>query len=86
MNAIQNPPHEEENNQPLPQEVQPAHPVVRNLIRDYPQNNTNKIPKVTKKANKRHNQQRNNSGKQSKALRKCQALRQGCFNAGRRHC
>lgn len=70
---------------PLPQEVEPVHPVVRTL-RDITQNNTTKIPKVTKKATKRHNQQRNNSGKQSKALRKCQALRQGCFNAGRRHC
>lgn len=87
-NTIQDPPHEEENRvalRPLPQGVQPAHPVVRTPT-DYAQTNTNKIPKVTKKSTKRHNQQRNNSGKQSKALRKCQALRQGCFNAGRRHC
>lgn len=87
-NTIQSPQHEEENRvalRPLPQQVQPAHPVVRSPS-DYPQNNTTKIPKVTKKATKRHNQQKYNGGKQSKAFRKCQALRQGCFNAGRRHC
>ena len=85
--TMENQQNEEEENRfalrPLPQDVEPAHPVVRPL-RDFPQNNITRILKVTKKATKRHNQQKNNNGKQSK--RKCQALRQGCFNAGRRHC
>lgn len=86
--TIQNPQHEEENIialRPAPQEVQPAHPVLRSPIH-HPQTNSTKIPKITKKATKRHNNQQRNGGKQSKALRKCQALRHGCFNAGRRHC
>ena len=64
--------------------VAAAHPVIRST-KQYP-NIINKIPKLTKKATKRHNQQKNNCGKHSKTTKKSQALRQGCFNAGRRHC
>jgi len=60
-----------------------VHPLTRST-KQYP-NIINKIPKLTKKATKRHNQQ-NNCRKHSKTTKKFQALRQGCFNAGRRHC
>jgi len=60
-----------------------THPLTRST-KQYP-TIINKIPKLTKKATKRHNQQ-NNCRKHSKTTKKYPALRHGCFNAGRRHC
>jgi len=84
------PPHEEQQVEDNRVAVRPMahiaalHPVVRSA-KQYPKI-INKIPKLTKKATKRHNQQKNNSGKFPKNSKKCHAMRQGCFNAGRRHC